>query len=144
MTMIKRILQTTVVTSALTLAATAAWAASDATTPVVGSPAGVQGPGWSGNGPGPWMMGGWGGGPMMGYGGWGGGGWMMMLFGVVILIALLALVFRALGSSARYPHNNPSHLPHGSVGLHALDERYARGEINREEYLLKKKDILGS
>ena len=28
-------------------------------------------------------------------------------------------------------------------GLDVLEERYARGEINRDEYLQKKKDITG-
>ena len=31
-----------------------------------------------------------------------------------------------------------------SSSLHVLDERYARGEINREEYLQKKQDILAA
>jgi putative membrane protein len=30
-----------------------------------------------------------------------------------------------------------------SRGLELLDERYARGEINRDEYLQKRGDILG-
>lgn len=30
-----------------------------------------------------------------------------------------------------------------SRGLDALDERYARGEIGRDEYLQKRRDILG-
>ena len=33
--------------------------------------------------------------------------------------------------------------PKRSAGLEVLEERYARGEIKREEYLQKKKDILG-
>lgn len=130
----------------LALTAPAAWADSAASTPASGGAASFQGPGWSGYGPGPWMMGSWGGGPMMGYGGyggWGGGGWMMMLFGGVILVALLVFVFRALAWSAHPPHQNIPHPGYGSAGLQALDERYARGEINREEYQQKKRDILG-
>jgi putative membrane protein len=30
-----------------------------------------------------------------------------------------------------------------SSGLDVLEERYARGEIHRDEYMEKKKDILG-
>lgn len=94
------------------------------------------------------MMGGWGGGmPMMGYGGWGGyggGGWLMMIFGAVIVVALLVFIFRALSWTAHAPHQQMPHSGASSAGLHALDERYARGEVNREEYLQKKRDILGS
>ncbi|MDR3737204.1 MAG: SHOCT domain-containing protein [Acidobacteriaceae bacterium] len=128
----------------LALTAPAAWADSTVTTPAAGGAASFQGPGWSGYGPGPWMMGGWGGGPMMGYGGWGGGGWIMMLFGGVIIVALLVFIFRALAWSTHPPHQNLPHPGHGSAGLHALDERYARGDINREEYVQKKRDILGT
>lgn len=65
----------------------------------------------------------------------------MMIFGAVIIVALLVFIFRALSWTAHAPHQQ---IPHsGSTGLHALDERYARGEINREEYLQKKRDILG-
>lgn len=84
--------------------------------------------------------------PMMGYGGWGGyggGGWLMMLFGGVIIVALLVFIFRALAWTNHAPHQHLPYSGSGSAGLHALDERYARGEINREEYLLKKRDILG-
>jgi putative membrane protein len=56
----------------------------------------------------------------------------------VIVVALLVFIFRALawGSHPTLPGS-------ASAGLHTLDERYARGEINREEYLQKKRDILG-
>jgi putative membrane protein len=124
-----------------------AWAQSPISNSTAGgSPSNFQNPGWSGYGPGPWMMGGWGGMPMMGYGGWGGyegGGWLMMLFGGVILVALLVFIFRALAWSTHAPHQQLPYTRANSAGLHALDERYARGEINREEYLQKKRDILG-
>jgi putative membrane protein len=35
------------------------------------------------------------------------------------------------------------HGPRRSSGRDVLEERYARGEINRDEYLQKKKDIGG-
>ncbi len=76
-------------------------------------------------------------GPMMhyGYAGW---GWMMALNGlvwVVILAGLVALVLRLArsGGAAERPR---------SPGLDALEERYARGEIQREEFLRMKADIL--
>lgn len=135
---------------ALALTAPAAWAES----PVAGSAANgagnFQGPGWGGYGPGPWMMGGgwggWGHTPMMGWGGgYGGygGGWLMMLFAAVVIVALLVFIFRALAWTSHPPHHHMQHSGAYSPGLHALDERYARGEINREEYQQKKRDILG-
>ena len=127
--------------------AQALWAQSAAGTAAVNG-GGVSGPGpvWSGYGPGPWIMGGWGGPGMMGYGGWNNGGWMMMLLGMLIFVALLVFFFRAVSwngcahRGAYQPH--PPQPGRSSSGLHALDERYARGEINREEYLQKKQDIL--
>ncbi len=123
------------------------WAQSAAGT-VAANGGGVSGPGpvWSGYGPGPWMMGGWGGPGMMGYGGWNNGGWMMMLLGMLIFVALLVFFFRAAAwngcahRGAYQPH--PPQPGPSSSSLHVLDERYARGEINREEYLQKKQDIL--
>lgn len=119
----------------LALGATTPAALADSSAP----PTAIAGPGWTGYGPGPWMMGGWGGGPMMGYGG---GGWIMMIFGAVIVVALLVFLFRASAWTAHPPQQPMPHNRANSAGLHALDERYARGEINREEYLQKKRDIL--
>lgn len=124
---------------ALAVAAPAALADSPAAPTAAGGSGNFQGSGWGGYGPGPWMMGGWGGGPMMGYGG---GGWIMMIFGAVIVVALLVYIFRASSWTPHVPHQPQPHSRANSAGLHALDERYARGEINREEYLQKKRDIL--
>ena len=80
-------------------------------------------------------------GPMMGYGLGGGWGWMMALngaFWIVLLVGLFALVFR-LGRSPG--GERPTSR---SAGLEALEERYARGEIQRDEFLQKKTDILAS
>jgi len=79
------------------------------------------------------MMGGWG-----GYGGYGPFG---MIIWIVILIAVVALVVWLVRSlTAPGMHHLP---PRRSSGLDVLEERYARGEINRDEYLQKKKDIGG-
>ena len=66
---------------------------------------------------------------------------VMMLLGGLIFVALLMFLFRAI-SGNRCAHRDAyqPHLPQpgrSSSGLHALDERYACGEINREEYLQK-------
>ncbi|WP_297443141.1 SHOCT domain-containing protein [Acidocella sp.] len=141
-TTMNKLLGTSVGTAlALSLAAAKAWADTPAGSPA----AGYQGPGWSGYGPGPRMMGGWAGGPMMGYGGWGGfngGGLLMMIFGAIVVVALLVFIFRTMAwPSHALHHPTPSNRA-ASAGLDALDARYARGEINREEYLQKKRDIL--
>lgn len=82
------------------------------------------GPGWG-------MMGGWG----------GGYGLLHLVISVAILIAIVAfvvwLVRSVAGPSMHYTQSRRS------PGLDALEERYARGEINRDEYLQKKKDIGG-
>jgi putative membrane protein len=133
----------------LAVMAPAAWADSPVAGSVASGAGNFQGPGWNGYGGGPWMMGGgWGGGmPMMGYGGWGGyggGGWLMMLFGAVITVALLVFIFRALAWTTHAPHHHAPYHGGPAAGLQALDERYARGEIPRDEYLQKKRDILGA
>ena len=77
-------------------------------------------------------------GMMGGYGGYGGFG---MIIWIVILIAIVALVVWLV----RSPAASGMHylVPRRSSGLDVLEERYARGEINRDEYLQKKKDIGG-
>ena len=64
---------------------------------------------------------------------WGGLGWifMLLLWGLVILAiaALLKWLFASLpGDRAKSP-------------LEILDERYARGEMDHEEYEQKKQDL---
>ena len=81
---------------------------------------------------------GYGYGPMMG--GYGFGAFHMIIW-VVILIAIVAF-FVWLMRSATGPGMHHM-LPRRSSGLDVLEERYARGEVNRDEYLQKKKDING-
>ena len=74
-------------------------------------------------------------GMMGGYGGFG------MIIWIIILIAIIALVAWLVRSQTS---SSMHHLPPSrSSGLDVLEERYARGEINRDEYLQKKKDIGG-
>ncbi len=127
---------------ALAFSAPAGWAQSiSGATVQAGGAANLQGPGWNG-GYGPWMMGGWGDGwhSMMGYGG---GGWIMMLLMVVIVVALLVFLVRATAWQGHPYHGAHPQPPARPSGLDVLDERYARGDINREEYQQKKRDILG-
>jgi len=82
---------------------------------------------------------------MMDYGmGWGmgSGGFGMLLFWLVPLLVVIVLAAAAIkyliAGGAR------SNAPARDVGIRALEvleERYARGEINREEYLQKRDDL---
>jgi putative membrane protein len=79
---------------------------------------------------------------MMGYG-WGGMGWMpfMGLFWLLVLVLLVVAVAGAFRRGGM--HDWPERGERRSAGLAILEERYARGEINRDEYLQKKSDITG-
>ncbi len=87
----------------------------------------------------------WGNGSYMGFmGGWGGGwtGWFGMFLGLIFLIALIALAvwfFRV----PRWPGGQAPVADRGSSALTILEERYARGEIDRDEFLKKKQDLRG-
>jgi putative membrane protein len=84
---------------------------------------------WSG-----WHMWQW-----MAPGGW---GWMggMMLFGGLFWILVLALGVAAFVWIVR---GRPPGSQARSSALGILEERYAKGEIQREEYLEKKRDLGG-
>lgn len=68
---------------------------------------------------------------MMGCWGWGmDGGWLfMILFWGLVLVGLVWLI-RSFSSQSR-----------GKTALEILQERYARGEIQKEEYEQRKRDI---
>ena len=79
------------------------------------------------------------GGPWGGYGGWG-------PIGMILWIVILALVIAAVVWFVRAMTHPGHQLPivgRRSSGLDVLEERYARGEIKRDEYLEKKHDIGG-
>lgn len=78
--------------------------------------------------------------------GWGGmifGGLMMLLFwGGLIVLAILA--FRTLSRSGGGQSRDANRLVGGSVdnALAILKERYARGEIDKEQYERMRSDLL--
>ena len=63
------------------------------------------------------------------FGGYGGGGGMfkMMGFGFLIFVALIFLAFKLMKANSSFSLSSNS-------ALNILDERYAKGEINEEEY----------
>jgi putative membrane protein len=76
-------------------------------------------------------------------GGWGGDGYWpfgMMILWLLVLVAIVAGV--VLLVRAMMPGERSADVPR-SAGLAVLEERYAKGEVNRDEYLQKKKDIVG-
>jgi putative membrane protein len=82
-------------------------------------------------------------GPMQGWGmgggmGWGGGmilGPLLTIGLVILLIALIAPFVRSFGGGTAGPR--------APTARDILDERYAKGEIDREEYLRRRQDIGG-
>jgi putative membrane protein len=84
------------------------------------------GPGWG-------MMNGWGGG--YGY------GLIHMAVSLAVIVGLVFLVIWAVRTMSGA--NTHALAGRRSAGLDVLEERYARGEVNRDEYLEKKKDIQG-
>jgi len=78
----------------------------------------------------------------MGYynGGWGGMGLGMIgmsLFWILLIVAIVALVKSTWGSGASAGRRQEN------AALDILKERYARGEIQKEEFEQKKRDLAG-
>ena len=85
---------------------------------------------------------GWGG--MMGGLGFGFGWIFMILFWVIIIWAIVALVRGGGWGYGCGGHSHGEHKQDGTSKNSALDilkERYAKGEINKQEYEEKKKDL---
>jgi putative membrane protein len=84
---------------------------------------------YGGYGMGPGMMGGY-------------GGWFMgivnIVFWVAVIIGVVYLIKFISSSSKQSPHETKK----GDSALDILKERYAKGEINREEFEEKKKILI--
>ncbi len=74
---------------------------------------------------------------MMGSESW---GWAMLMMGVpaVVLIVILAVAL----SGMQEPAVDPNYVPPASNPLDILEQRYARGELTREDYLRIRDDLL--
>jgi putative membrane protein len=64
---------------------------------------------------------------------WGFGPLPMLLFWVLVLVALVAL--------GKWIFGRPGDAPRGKTAFDTLKERYARGEIDKEEFDQKKRDL---
>ena len=66
---------------------------------------------------------------------------MMMGFGLIVPLLLIGVVAYALGWRPQFNQMGPTQTKQTSVEL--LKERYARGEISREEYEQMRRDLEG-
>jgi putative membrane protein len=75
-------------------------------------------------------------------GGWGLGGWFwsifMLLFWVLVIVGLIFLIKWLVQTTRKGTGTSTE----GSRALEILKERYARGEINKEEFEEKKRDLM--
>jgi len=63
-----------------------------------------------------------------------GWGWII---GLVVLVLVVLLIVRSVG-----PTNADKSTEEGESALDVLKKRYARGEIDKEEFEEKKKDLM--
>ena len=84
-----------------------------------------------------------------GYGhmaGWGVFGLLWVILGWIFLIWIVSMIVRRVVWGSHHRHEKWrrwQEMKTGHSALGILNERYAKGEINREEYEQKKKDISG-
>lgn len=83
-----------------------------------------------------------------GYGGMHGGGWLgfglhslVWILAIAVIVAVVVWAVRAGSGSANRHRGESKTRP---TALEILDERYARGEIDREDYLARKADLDGA
>lgn len=87
-----------------------------------------------GRGYGPWDMGP---GMMWGWGGWFGMAFMI-IFWILVIVGVIYLIKWLIGN---FPKDRQTSAGKNRA-LEILEERYARGEISREEFNQIKKDLL--
>ena len=66
--------------------------------------------------------------------GWGMGWWWII--GPIIVLAVVWMVVKSMSK------NSKANLPSGKSALDILKERYARGEIDKEEFEKRRKELI--
>ncbi len=74
-----------------------------------------------------------------GFGHMGDWGWGWMMFGWVFMVVLIGLIFWAIRSASWARDDGPRRKGAEEI----VADRYAHGEIDREEYLQRKADLVG-
>ena len=75
---------------------------------------------------------------------WMGWGWGGMWFGPLLMLAALALLVAFVVVLVRWLGGDRAASSAPRTARDILDERYARGEIDREEYLKRRDDMASS
>ncbi len=76
----------------------------------------------------------------MGYDWAGGGSWLWMFGGLLLVIGVIALVVWVVTRASR-AGETPTQGPSGPTPNQILSERFARGEINEQEFEQAKKAL---
>lgn len=63
-----------------------------------------------------------------------------MMIGLILLVIVVYYMFKLSNSGGSCCMN---YQPHANAALDLLNERYARSEIDREEYLERKQELSG-
>lgn len=71
--------------------------------------------------------------------GWGYGGWLMGIINIIFWIAVIVGVVYLIKFISSSSKQSTQETKRGDSALDILRERYAKGEINREEFEEKKK-----
>ncbi|HET6371632.1 MAG TPA: SHOCT domain-containing protein [Nitrospiria bacterium] len=81
--------------------------------------------------------------PWMGHPMWGAWGFGMMFVMLIFWgLVIVGLVFAIRWFAAQTPRVGPPQHGEGESALEILKKRYARGEIDKEEFETKKRDLL--
>lgn len=89
-------------------------------------------------------------GPMDGYGGYGGygmgwfgpwGGFLMVFFWIVVILLFAGVVRWLFGGAQGLGRVNHPKAESSRRALEILEERYARGEIERDEFMQRRDDL---